>query len=238
MGACRSFCGPLRKSGLREVPSVYQRSGRLAEPVTEIDKRKLSERDICTKYITPAILRAGWDLETDIREEVSFTDGRVIARGRHHTRGKQKRADYILNYQNIRLAIVEAKKNELSVGHGMQQAIEYADILQVPFVFTSNGDGFLFHDRTRTEPPLEREISLDEFPTPETLLRRYQEHTGLTDEGLALVTQDYYTDASGKEPRYYQVNAISRTLEAIASNRAQTDVSCCVLPERSPTFGT
>jgi type I site-specific restriction endonuclease len=110
--------------------------------VAEIDKKKLSERDICTKYIMPAILRAGWDLEADIREEVNFTDGRVIARGNHHTRGKQKRADFILNYQNIRLAIVEANRNELSVGHGMQQAINYARILQVPFVFTSNGDGW------------------------------------------------------------------------------------------------
>lgn len=187
--------------------------------MTEIDKKKLSERDICTKYITPAITKAGWDLETDIREEVTFTDGRVIARGKHHTRGKAKRADYILNYQNIRLAIVEAKKNELSVGHGMQQAIQYAEILQVPFVFTSNGDGFMFHDRTRTEPPLEKELTLDQFPTPETLMRRYQEATGLTDEGLALVTQDYYTDSSGKEPRYYQVNAISRTLEAVAKGQ-------------------
>jgi len=75
----------------------------------------------------------------------------VVARGKSHTRGKRKRADYILNHQNIRLAIVEAKKNTLSVGHGMQQAIEYAEILQVPFVFTSNGDGFMFHDRTATK---------------------------------------------------------------------------------------
>lgn len=187
--------------------------------MAKIDKTKLSERDICTKYITPAIVAAGWDLQTDIREEVSFTDGRVITRGRHHTRGKQKRADYILNYQNIRLAIVEAKKNELSVGHGMQQAIEYAEILQVPFVFTSNGDGFMFHDRTATKPPIEQELSLESFPSPESLLRRYQRHTGLTDEGLALVTQDYYTDTSGKEPRYYQVNAITRTLEAIAKGQ-------------------
>lgn len=187
--------------------------------MTDIDKKKLSERDICTKYITPALLKAGWDKDTDIREEVTFTDGRVIGRGKHHTRGKSKRADYILNHQNIRLAIVEAKKNTLSVGHGMQQAIQYAEILQVPFVFTSNGDGFLFHDRTRTTPPLETELTLDQFPTPEKLLRLYQKSTGLTDEGLALVCQDYHTDGSGKEPRYYQVNAISRTLEAVAKGQ-------------------
>jgi type I restriction enzyme R subunit len=190
--------------------------GPVSAPRTGIDKKALSERDICTKYITPAILQAGWDLERDIREEVSFTDGRVIARGKHHARGERKRADYILNYQNIRLAIVEAKKNELSVGHGMQQALAYAESLQVPFVFTSNGDGFLFHDRTRTTAPIERELGLDEFPSPEALMRQYQQHAGLTDEQLAIVTQDPYTDGSGKEPRYYQVNAITRTLEAIA----------------------
>jgi type I restriction enzyme R subunit len=189
--------------------------GPVPAPGLGIDKKALSERDICTKYITPAIVRAGWDLERDIREEVPFTDGRVIARGKHHARGPQKRADYILNYQNIRLAIVEAKKNELSVGHGMQQALAYADALQVPFVFTSNGDGFLFHDRTRTETP-ERHLGLDDFPSPEALLRRYQEHLGLTDAQLSIVTQDPYSDGSGKEPRYYQVNAITRTLEAIA----------------------
>ncbi len=152
--------------------------------MADIDKKALSERDICTKYITPAITKAGWNLETDIREEVPFTDGRVHTRGRHHTRGKQKRADYILSYQSIRLAIVEAKRNEFSVGHGMQQAIEYADILQVPFVFTSNGDGFMFYDSTATEPPLERELGLDEFPAPEELLRKYQEQLGLSDRGL------------------------------------------------------
>ncbi len=187
--------------------------------MSKIDKKKLSERDICTKFITPALVRSGWDKDTDIREEVSFTDGRVVARGKSHSRGKQKRADYILNHQNIRLAIVEAKKNTLSVGHGMQQAIEYAEILQVPFVFTSNGDGFMFHDRTATKAPIERELSLDEFPSPEVLLRKYQEHVGLSAEGLALVTQDYYTDTSGLEPRYYQINAINRALEAIAKGQ-------------------
>jgi len=188
--------------------------------VPEIDKKKLSERDICTKYITPAITGAGWNLETDFREEVTFfTDGRIIARGKHHTRGERKRADYILNYQNIRLAIIEAKKNTLSVGHGMQQAIAYAEALQVPFVFTSNGDGFMFHDLTAKKAPIERELRLDQFPPPEELLRKYQEHVGLSDKGLALVTQDYYTDASGMEPRYYQINAINRAMEAVAKGQ-------------------
>jgi len=187
--------------------------------VTEIDKRKLSERDICTKYITPAITSAGWDLLTDIREEVAFTDGRVIARGRHHTRGKPKRADYILSHRNVRLAIVEAKKNEFPVGHGMQQAIEYAEVLQVPFVFTSNGDGFLFHDLTRNKPPLETTLALTEFPKPQELLHSYRQHVGLSDAQTALVTQDYYTGAPGKEPRYYQINAVSRAMEAIAKGQ-------------------
>jgi type I restriction enzyme R subunit len=185
--------------------------------MSRIDKTALSERDICTKYITPAIVKAGWDLETDLREEVLITAGAVLTQGKHHVRAKPKRADYILNYKNIRLAIVEAKNNNRTVGHGMQQALEYAEALQVPFVFTSNGDAFMFHDRTATTGPIERELSLDEFPSPETLLRKYQAHVGLTEEGLGLVTQDYYT--SGKEPHYYQVNAIQRTLEAIAKGQ-------------------
>jgi type I restriction enzyme R subunit len=118
----------------------------------------LSERDICTKRITPALVRAGWDLDSQIREEVSFTAGRIIVRGKLVTRGKAKRADYILYYKpNIPIAVIEAKDNTHSVGDGMQQALDYAETLEIPFVFSSNGDGFLFHDRTgqsaeRTQP--------------------------------------------------------------------------------------
>ncbi|MEO1076725.1 MAG: type I restriction endonuclease, partial [Bacteroidota bacterium] len=109
-----------------------------------MDKKALSERDICTKYITPAIDAAGWDVHTQIREEVSFTDGRIIQRGNMHARGKRKRADYLLYFRaNLPLAIVEAKDNSHPVGSGMQQALEYADILDIPFVYTSNGDAFL-----------------------------------------------------------------------------------------------
>ena len=112
-------------------------------------KKSLSERDICTKYITPAITGAGWDLLSQIREEVSFTKGRIIVRGKLHTRGEQKRADYILYYKsNVPLAVIEAKDNSHGVGAGMQQALNYAETLAVPFVFSSNGDGFLLHDRT------------------------------------------------------------------------------------------
>src|ERR1700756_1068117 len=116
---------------------------------TSIDKKSLSERDICTKFITPAVKRAGWDELTQIREEVSFTKGRIIVRGKLVTRGKAKRADYILYYKNnIPIALIEAKDNNHSVGDGMQQGLEYAETLEIPFVFSSNGDGFLFHDRT------------------------------------------------------------------------------------------
>jgi len=112
-----------------------------------LDKKSLSERDICTKYITPAIKKAGWDIQLQVREEVSLTKGRVIVRGKVHTRGKNKRADYILYYKpNIPLAVIEAKDNKHSVSDGMQQALGYAEMVKVPFVFSSNGDAFLFHN--------------------------------------------------------------------------------------------
>ena len=108
-----------------------------------MSKKAFSERDICSKYITPALLEAGWDLHTQIREEVSFTKGRIIVRGKLHTRGEQKRADYILYHKkNIPIAVIEAKDNKHSVGDGMQQALNYAEALGAPFVFSSNGDAF------------------------------------------------------------------------------------------------
>ena len=114
-----------------------------------VDKKTLTERDICSKFITPAVLSAGWDLLTQIREEVSFTKGRIIVRGKLHSRGEQKRADYILYYKsNIPIAVIEAKDNSYSVGSGMQQALNYAETLGIPFVCSSNGDAFLMHDRT------------------------------------------------------------------------------------------
>ncbi|MCA9047418.1 MAG: type I restriction enzyme HsdR N-terminal domain-containing protein [Planctomycetaceae bacterium] len=114
-----------------------------------MDKRELSEREICSRFITPALQQSGWNLQTQIREERTLTDGRIHVRGSRTRRGPQKRADYVLEYRvNIPVAVVEAKKNEFSVGHGMPQAIEYAEMLQVPFAFSSNGDGFVFHDKT------------------------------------------------------------------------------------------
>src|ERR1700731_3873279 len=127
----------------------------------------MSERDICTKFITPALKRAGWDELTQIREEVSFTKGRIIVRGKLVTRGKAKRADYLLHFkQNLPLALIEAKDNNHSVGEGMQQALDYDDTLSIPFVFSSNGDAFLFHDRTGTGDEIETELALTDFPSP------------------------------------------------------------------------
>ena len=186
-----------------------------------MNKKQLSERDICTKFINPAIEKAGWDLRKQVREEVSFTDGRIIVQGKLHTRGKRKRADYILYYKpNVPIAIIEAKDNKHSVGDGMQQALEYADILHIPFVFTSNGDGFLFHDKTKNIGNIVKELSLDEFPSPEYLWNRYlQEREIESPEAKEIVEQDYFADDSGMSPRYYQQNAVNRTIEAIAKGQ-------------------
>lgn len=182
------------------------------------EKKELSERDICTKYITPAIVeKAGWNLHTQIREEFYFTKGRVYVKGKMVSRGKAKFADYILYYKpNIPIAVIEAKDNNHSVGGGMQQALEYAEILDLQFVYSSNGDAFIECDRTVTSGQIEREIPLDAFPSPQELWQRYCAYKGI-DSGIeAIVTQDYYDDGTGKKPRYYQEIAINRTIEAIA----------------------
>jgi type I restriction enzyme, R subunit len=185
-----------------------------------VDKQRLSERDICTKFIMPAIKRAGWDEMSQIREEVSFSKGRIIVRGKLVTRGQAKRADYILYYKpNIPIAVVEAKDNTHSVGDGVQKALEYAEILAIPFVFSSNGGGFVFHDRTSTSTEREATLSLDDFPTPAALWARYRTWKGLTPQAERIVLQDYHDDGSGKQPRYYQVNAINAAVEAIAQGR-------------------
>ncbi|SEQ59937.1 type I restriction enzyme, R subunit [Azotobacter beijerinckii] len=182
-----------------------------------MDKKSLSERDICSKFIMPAIQQAGWDLHKQIREEVSFTKGRIVVRGKLHSRGEARRADYILYHQpNLPLAVVEAKDNRHSVGAGMQQALGYADALDVPFVFSSNGDGFLFHDRSGTGAQTETELSLAQFPSPAELWQRYCQWKGLDDEIRQKVEAPYYDDGSGRLPRYYQINAINRTVEAVA----------------------
>jgi type I restriction enzyme, R subunit len=179
----------------------------------------MSESEIRTKYITPAIIDAGWDLHTQMREEVNLTKGQFLVRGGVLKRGTRKFADYVLYYQsNMPLAIVEAKDNKHSVGHGMQQAIEYADMIDVPFVFSSNGDAFLMHDKTASSG-IERELSLNEFPAPSVLWERYRAWKGFSDEAVSLYTTNYYPDGSGKSPRYYQVNGINRTVEAITKGQ-------------------
>jgi len=186
-----------------------------------MDKKSLSERDICTKFITPAIEKAGWDIQTQFLEEFSFTDGKIYVRGKLTARGARKRADYILYYKpNIPIAIIEAKDNNHTVRAGIQQALEYALILDIPCVFSSNGDGFLFHDRTGTDGKLETEIGLDDFPTPEQLWQKYKSYKGIaTPEAERVAAQDYYFDGSNRKPRYYQQIAINRTVEAIANGQ-------------------
>ena len=173
-----------------------------------MDKRTLSERDICTKFITPALRKAGWDEMLQIREEFSFTRGRIIVRGKLVSRGKSKRADYILYYKpNIPLAIIEAKDNTHGVGDGLQQGLEYATTLGIPFVFSSNGDGFVFHDRTGSGAAPESNLSLDAFPSPADLWARYAQWKGFDAEAEKIVLQDYYDDGSGKTPRYCPASA-------------------------------
>lgn len=185
--------------------------------MTLLDKSKLSERDICTKFITPAVQQSGWDIKKQVREEYSFTDGRVIVRGNLTSRGKRKRADYLLYYQaNLPIAIIEAKDNKHSIGAGMQQAIEYGDILDIPFVYSSNGDGFIEHDMLTGK---ERELTLAEFPSPADLWQRYKLFKGITQEQEEIITEPYYYTIGDKTPRYYQLNAINRTIEAIAKGQ-------------------
>jgi type I restriction enzyme R subunit len=186
-----------------------------------MDKKQLSERDICTKFITPAIEQAGWDKQTQLLEEVSFTDGKIFVRGRLTARGQGKRADYILYYKpNIPIAIVEAKDNKHSVRSGIQQALDYARILDIPCVFSSNGDGFLFHDRSREDEGIEQELSLDEFPTPNQLWEIYKKYKGITTtDEETVVSQEYYFDGTGRRPRYYQQIAVNRIIEAIAKGQ-------------------
>ncbi len=185
-----------------------------------MSNRQLSERDICTKFITPALEKAGWDIATQVREEFSITKGRIIVRGKLHTRAKNKRADYVLFHKpNMPIAVIEAKDNSHSLGDGMQQGLGYAEMLQVPFVFSSNGDGFLFHNKIAKDGVIERELALHELPSPDELWRWWADHLGLTTAQNELVSQDYYSDGSNKAPRYYQLLAINKTIEAIAKGQ-------------------
>ena len=185
-----------------------------------MQKTRLSESDVSAKFITPALHQAGWDEATQIRREVSFTTGRIIVRGKLVSRGKAKRADYVLYHKpNLPIALIEAKDNTHAPGDGMQQALDYAETLHIPFVFSSNGEGFVFHDRTGLSPERETSLGLDAFPAPSDLWERYRVWKDLKPETEKVVTQDYFSDGSGKTPRYYQVNAVNTAIEAIAKGR-------------------
>jgi len=187
------------------------------------DKKKLSETDICDLFITPAIKNAGWDPLSQIRREVTLTPGPVIVRGNMSSRNKKKKkyADYVLHQEpGVPIAVVEAKDNNYSVSHGMQQALEYAEILKVPSAFSSNGDAFASHNKFPTDgEDIETQFLLEAFPSPQTLWKRYKLYRGIEEKSEDLVLQPYHLDGSGKEPRYYQVEAINRVVEAVAKGQ-------------------
>lgn len=184
-------------------------------------KKALSERDICTQFIVPALKKAGWNIERQVREEVFFTDGRIYVRGTSSARGSRKRADFILYYKpNIPIAVIEAKDNGHFVGAGMQQALGYAQLLDIPVAFSSNGDGFVEHDRTASSCNIERNLTLDEFPSPEELWQRYKKYKGIdSPQQEQIASSDYFFDGSGRSPRYYQQIAINRAVEAVAKGQ-------------------
>lgn len=197
--------------------SQYRYSMREGCIVMEINKKDYSEADIRTKYITPAMVKAGWNAFSQIREEYPITKGRIIARGKTCKREMPLKADYVLFYKpNKPIAIVEAKDNKHSIGDGMQQALNYAKMMDVPFVFSSNGDGFIFHNKYITEGEVEVKLSLEEFPSPETLWQMYHEHNQIKPAQDTIIDEPYYSDNPDKQPRYYQMNAINKTVEAIA----------------------
>jgi len=190
--------------------------------LSDINKKELSESDICDLYITPAIKEGGWDQLRQIRREVTLTPGPIVVRGNLSSRNKKKRkfADYVL-YQEpgVPVAVVEAKDNNHTVSHGMQQALGYTSILNVPSAFSSNGDAFASHNDVAGDgEDIETQLPLDQFPPPEVLWERYKAHRGILDEAEELLVQPYHFDEK-KEPRYYQVEAINRVMEAIAKDQ-------------------
>ena len=184
-----------------------------------MEKKKLSGADICAKFITPAITQAGWDEAKQVYREYTLRSGRVVVRGQKASRDKKSvlRADYVLFYKaSIPLAVIEAKDNTHAVGAGMAQAINYAELLGVPFSFASNGDGFVSRDATLAGGVLESNLTLKQFPTPAELWERLCAWKGWTPEVRRLTEQPY---APSKTPRYYQLNAVNRTIEAIAGSQ-------------------
>ncbi|ABW66634.1 EcoAI/FtnUII family type I restriction enzme subunit R [Desulfosudis oleivorans] len=184
------------------------------------EKKKLSETDICDLFITPAIKNAGWDPIRQIRREVTLSPGPVVVRGNMSSRNKKKKkfADYVLAWEpGVPVAVVEAKANDHTVSQGLQQALGYAEILQVPSAFSSNGDAFASHNKVpATGEEIETQLPLDQFPPPPTLWQRYKTYRNIEDASDDLLLQPYHFDATEKEPRYYQVEAINRVIEAVA----------------------
>lgn len=184
-----------------------------------VNKTNLTETDIITKFILPAITDAGWKTYTQIRQEVKLRDGKVVVRGKLAARLTVKSADIVLYHKpGLPLAVIEAKANKHEIGKGMQQGLDYARLLDVPFVFASNGDGFIFHDKTNPVQ-LESEIKLEDFPTPEQLWDKYCVWKGFSAEQMPVISQDYHDGNSGKSPRYYQLQAINKTVEAVSAGQ-------------------
>lgn len=194
-----------------------------------MDKKQLSESDICDKFIGPAMEQAGWHGLDQIYREFLLRAGHVSVRGNkaHRDQSTVLRADYALFFKaNIPIAMVEAKDNNKPMGSGMAQAINYADLLGVPFCFASNGDGFVFRDATLADGVLEKNLTLDEFPSPQDLWERYCVWKGWTPAVRQVAEFDY---APSKTPRYYQINAINRTVEAIANPPPPSKLLPCPL---------
>ena len=177
-----------------------------------LPKKSMTEEDIKLQYITPAVT-SKWSIGK-ITMESQITDGKINLKGNFVFREKPKRADYLLYLSaNNPIAVIEAKDNHHSISHGLQQAMEYAKMLDLPFAFSSNGNGFAEHDfLTGTE----REFGLDEFPTEAELIARYKKESGLTSAQEIAIDQPYYTSQNTYPPRYYQRIAINRTIDAIA----------------------
>lgn len=188
---------------------------------TIIPKNQMTEEDIKLNFITPALVNRGWNNKITMETMVKFTDGKINLRGNIVSRSNPKKADYILYFNaNNPIAVVEAKDNHHSVSYGMQQAIDYATMLDIPFAYSSNGDAFMEHDFLTG---LERQIPLDEFPTYDELKERFikesNQGTGLSDTEIEAINQPYYSSQTTYPPRYYQRIAINRTIDAIAKGQ-------------------
>ena len=183
-----------------------------------LDKKQMTEEDIKPKFITPAINASGWKNGINITMETKITDGKINIKGNMAYREKAKKADYLLYLNKYHpIAVVEAKDNNHSISHGLQQAMTYAEMLDLPFAYSSNGDGFFEHDFLTGA---ERELKMEEFPTVDELVERYKKGRnngeGLNEQELKLIDQPFYSSQNTYPPRYYQRNAVNRTLDAIA----------------------